>query len=64
MNSNENKNELPQGFAMALAQNRNAMNVFSNLTEEKKQSVIAEAKNVSSKSEMHGVVDRLGKNLF
>ncbi len=62
MNSNQNKNELPQGFAMALAQNSKAMANFSSLTEEKKQSVIAEAKNVSSKPEMRSVVDRLGKN--
>ncbi len=51
--------ELPVGFAMALAQNPEAMQKFSNLSEDKKQRIIAATHSVKSKDEMHRFVSSL-----
>ncbi len=53
------KNEIPVGFAMALAMNPKAMEQFSVLSEDKKQEVIAGTHGVKSKEEMHRYVDSL-----
>lgn len=53
--------KLPVGFAMALAQNRTAMEKFASMPEEQKQTVIDRAHHVSNKNEMQQVVASLAK---
>ncbi len=55
------RNEMPVGFSMALAQNPDAMQKFSCLSEEKKQEIIDGTHSIKSKQEMHEYVDRLKK---
>jgi len=53
------KDEMPIGFAMALAMNPDAMQIFSSLTEAQKKDVIAGTHTVKSKDEMHEYVNSL-----
>ncbi len=52
-------NELPLGFAMALAQNPKAMQKFSNFSEEQKKEIINGTHNMHSKEEMQQYVNSL-----
>ncbi len=52
-------NELPLGFAMALAQNPKAMQKFSNLSEAQKKQIINGTHNMHSKDEMQQYVNGL-----
>lgn len=58
------KDEMPLGFAMALAMNPEAMQKFAALGEEQKQAIIAGTHMVNSKEEMRQYVASLvnGKN--
>lgn len=56
------QNELPVGFAMALAMNPDAMQRFAALSEAQKQKIIAGAHSIKSKEEMHRYVDSLVKD--
>ena len=49
----------PLGFGMALAQNPDAMEVFSGLTEDQRRQVLAKTRRIRSKSEMRSYVDSL-----
>ena len=53
------KDEMPIGFAMALAMNPDAMQMFSALNEAQKQKIIAGTHTVKSKEEMHRHVNSL-----
>lgn len=53
------KNALPLGFGMALAQNEAAMKRFETMTESQKKTVLEQARHVSSKREMQRLVSRL-----
>ena len=53
------QNKLPLGFSLALAQNPQAMQVFANLSETKRQEILQKTHTVSSKAEMQELVDRL-----
>lgn len=53
------KDEMPVGFAMALAMNPDAMQKFSTLSEEKKQEIIEGTHTINSKKEMHRYVDSI-----
>ncbi len=53
------RNEMPVGFAMALAMNPEAMQKFSMLSEEKMQEIIEKTHSVKSRDEMHRYVDSL-----
>ncbi len=53
------KDEIPVGFAMALAMNPEAMQKFGALSEEKKQQIIAGTHAVKSRDEMHRYVASL-----
>ena len=54
-----NRNDLPLGFAFALAQNPDAMQNFSVMPESGKNEVLKKAYEVSSKEEMQKLVDHL-----
>lgn len=54
-----NKNELPLGFGMALAQNEQAMKQFELLNENQKQAVVNKTRKINSKHEMQSFVSCL-----
>lgn len=54
-----NKNDLPLGFGMALAQNESAMKQFESLSEAQKADIVNRSHNVNSKQEMHSLVNSL-----
>ncbi len=53
------RNEMPIGFAMALAMNPEGMQKFSVLSREQKQQIIAGTHTVKSKDEMQPYVDSI-----
>lgn len=53
------KDEMPTGFAMALAMNPEAMKKFCSLTEAQKKEILAETHSVKSKEEMHQYVNSI-----
>ena len=53
------QDEMPVGFAMALAMNPEAMQKFGALSEEQKQAIIAGTHTVKSREEMRRYVDSL-----
>lgn len=50
---------LPEGLTMALSQNIYAMQHFSSLSEPERQVIIARARSVSSREEMHRLVNEM-----
>ena len=57
-----NKNDLPLGFGMALAQHPEAMNRFANMDDSQKEKVLSEVHNIKSKQEMKTFVANLASN--
>ena len=60
--SNENlamTSGLPLGFAMGMAMNEKALNLYGKLTEYEKEQLLAESRNVKSKEEMDQLIQRL-----
>ena len=57
--NSSNGPELPIGFGMALAQNPNAMDVFSGLSPAERQRVLDKSRRIRSKEEMRSYVDSL-----
>ena len=53
------RNMLPLGLGMALAQNEAAMKRFESMTEPEKQALIAQCHQVKSKREMQQLVNQL-----
>lgn len=56
-----NKNDLPLGFGMALAQNETAMQQFEALTGKQKEAVVNKTKKINSKKEMKSFVSSLSE---
>lgn len=56
--------EMPMGFGMALAQNEEAMQRYAALDEAEKQAVLNGTHAIRSKSEMHDYVRRLAAGDF
>jgi len=54
--------KVPLGFGMALAMNPTALNAYSAMTEEQKQSILNRAHNARSEREMHSLVASLADN--
>ena len=57
-----NKNDLPTGLAMALAQNRQALFYYSQLDAKAQTEVARRAKSVNSKEDMARFVDEMAKH--
>ena len=51
--------QVPIGFGLALAGNTAAMNRYTHLTEEQKQTILNKAHNVRSEQEMYSLVASL-----
>lgn len=54
-----NGDGIPMGFGMALAQNPDAMDVFSGLPEEQRKRILDKTRHIRSKEEMRSYVDSL-----
>lgn len=54
--------QLPVGFAMALAMNQTALEKFGAMPQDKKEALVERAHNVRSKSQMHELVEEIGKS--
>lgn len=54
------REEVPIGLALSLAMNERAMDRFSSMSKNEKQSVIEESRQVKSKQDMEQFVDRIG----
>lgn len=52
--------ELPEGFAMALAQDPAALDAFGRLSPEEKAGYVSRSHQVGSRSEMRALVSELG----
>lgn len=57
-----NNDEIPLGLGMALAQNMDAMRVFSTMNESSRQHVIDRSRQVNSKQEMKNLVAGLTRD--
>lgn len=53
--------DIPAGFAMALARNEEAVNAYAMMTKEQKQAVLAKARGVRSRQEMGQIVSALAR---
>ena len=53
----ENKGDMPMGFSLQLGMNSKAMDAYGKLNDEEKRQVIDAARNVTTKSEMHWIVE-------
>ncbi|MGE4353642.1 MAG: hypothetical protein AB7D36_06125 [Oscillospiraceae bacterium] len=51
--------DLPMGFGMALAQNPEAMQKFSTMTDSEQQAILAKTHAVNSKEEMQELVSHI-----
>lgn len=51
--------KVPIGFGMALAMNPPALNAYSAMTEDQKQTILSKAHQARSESEMHQIVNSL-----
>ena len=64
MKNYANGDGIPLGFGMLLAQNAEAMDRFSALSDEQKQLIIDGAAKVNSKQEMREYVNQIVNNTF
>ncbi len=55
------RKDLPLGFSMALAQQPEAMQKFSNMSQSQKEKILSEIHNINSKSEMQTFVANLAR---
>ena len=55
-------NDLPIGFAMALAQNGPAMTAFSAMDQMMRAEIVERARRARSRADMRDIVDSLGQN--
>ena len=60
----ENKVDMPMGLSFQLGANPKAMDAFGKLNDEEKRQVVEAARNVTTKSEMHLIVEGLEQNFF
>lgn len=60
MSDHDLKGALPEGLAMAMAQNPGALDAFGALSRQEKAHYIERAHHVSSKAEMQALLSELG----
>ncbi|OGO90553.1 MAG: hypothetical protein A2Y17_01640 [Clostridiales bacterium GWF2_38_85] len=56
-----NRDDMPLGFGMALAQNYNAMSFFTNLSTDQQQQVLNQTQSIGSRDEMQAFIEQLAK---
>lgn len=63
-NSSSPASQLPLGLAMGMAMNENAMKNYAGMSDARRERVIADSRNVTSKAEMERLVEKLGEGLY
>ena len=58
----DDRDEMPMGLSFQLGINAKVMDAYGKLSDEEKRWVIEAARNISSKSEMHRIVEGLEQN--
>lgn len=54
-------NEVPQGFAMALMRNEDAVNAYSMMTKAQKKDILQKARMVGSRREMNQLMEEIAE---
>ncbi len=60
----DNGNNMPLGLSFQLGTNSKAMDAYAKLSDEEKRQVVEAARNVTTKSEMHRIVEGLEQKFF
>ncbi len=60
----ENKFDMPMGLSFQLGMNPKAMDAYGKLNDEEKRQVVETARSVTTKSEMHQIVERLERDFY
>lgn len=55
------RNDVPQGFAMALIRNEEAVNAYSVMTRDQKRNVLQRARTARSRREMEQLMDEIAE---
>lgn len=55
------KEEMPLGLSFGMATNIKATVAFANMSDQERERVVEEARNVNSKAEMEQLVNRIGR---
>lgn len=55
------RNDVPQGFAMALIRNEEAVNAYSMMTRDQKRNVLQRARTARSRREMEQLMDEIAE---
>lgn len=56
-----NFDDVPQGFAMALMKNEEAVNAYSMMTKAQKRDILGQARNVDSRREMDQLMEEIAQ---
>ena len=60
----DNRKEMPEGLVFSMAMNQKAMDHYAKMTEDQKQRVVENARQVTSKQEMDRLVDSIAEDAF
>lgn len=55
------RNDVPQGFAMALMRDEDAVNAYAVMTKEQKRAVLQRARTAGSRREMNQLMDEIAE---
>lgn len=55
------RDDVPQGFAMALMQDENAVNAYAMMTKEQKRAILQRARMAGSRREMNQLMDEIAE---
>ena len=62
--SDDKMNEIPIGFALSLAMNRDALDVYTKMGDTEREEIVEKSRQVKSKEEMERLVDGLGQDKY
>lgn len=62
--SDDKMNEIPIGFALSLAMNRDALDVYTKMGDTERDEIVEKSRQVKSKEEMERLVDGLGQDKY
>ena len=60
----DNSYDMPMGLSFQLGANPRAMDAYAKLNDEEKRQVVEAARNVTTKSEMHQIVEGLEQKFY
>ncbi|MCB7302592.1 hypothetical protein NE683_09780 [Bariatricus massiliensis] len=62
--SDDRMSEIPIGFALSLAMNREALDVYTRMGDAERDEIVEKSRQVKSKEEMERLVDGLGQDKY